>query len=175
MRVRCPPTAFPAAHPPRTETSARPVSKSSSKEDYTIARPSKRGLHIGRGAARTIRSKPVTQCPSRVNRYRSFAAEPDAKSALTQNRPNSNPVAACLHFRRPSCFSSDRISLHSSWCSSRAAAYQRLLNSSSTAQPTFLPRDLSLSRRSRWVVRSAGGSLDTNSIDRPYMRIRAAK
>jgi hypothetical protein len=26
---------------------------------------------------------------------------------------------------------------------SRAATYQRLLNSSSTAQPTFLPRDLS--------------------------------
>jgi hypothetical protein len=28
--------------------------------------------------------------PLRVNRYRSFAAEPDAKSALTQNRPDSN-------------------------------------------------------------------------------------
>ncbi|MEH2506453.1 hypothetical protein V1290_005264 [Bradyrhizobium sp. AZCC 1578] len=44
--------------------------------------------------------------------------------------------------------SCDRM-LHSPWCSSRAAAYQRLLNPSSIAQPTFLPRDLSLSRRSR--------------------------
>src|SRR5216683_3189355 len=59
LRVRCPPTAFPAAPSPRTETSARPVSKSSSKEDYTIQRPSKRP-HIGRGAAQTIRPKPVT-------------------------------------------------------------------------------------------------------------------
>jgi hypothetical protein len=40
LRVRCPPTAFSAAHPPRTETSARPVSKSSSGEDYTISRTS---------------------------------------------------------------------------------------------------------------------------------------
>jgi hypothetical protein len=54
-----PATAFPAAPSPRTETSARPVSKSSSKEDYTIQRPSKRP-HIGRGAAQTIRPKPVT-------------------------------------------------------------------------------------------------------------------
>jgi hypothetical protein len=59
LRVRCPPTAFPAAPSPRTETSARPVSKSSSKQDYTIQRPSKRP-HIGRGAAQTIRPKPVT-------------------------------------------------------------------------------------------------------------------
>src|SRR5258708_7283485 len=59
LRVRCPPTAFPAAPSPRTETSARPVSKSSSKEDYTIQRPSKRP-HIGRSAAQTIRPKPVT-------------------------------------------------------------------------------------------------------------------
>jgi hypothetical protein len=59
LRVRCPPTAFPAAHSPRTEASARPVSKSSFKQDYTIPRPSKRP-HIGRGAAQTIWSKPVT-------------------------------------------------------------------------------------------------------------------
>jgi hypothetical protein len=32
LRVRCPPTAFLAAHPSRTETSARPVSKSSSRK-----------------------------------------------------------------------------------------------------------------------------------------------
>jgi hypothetical protein len=67
--------------------------------------------------------------------------------------PMPNPMAACLlrrlHVRRPCYFSSDRMSFHSPWCSSSAAAYQRLLNSSSTAQPTFLPRDLSLSRRLR--------------------------
>ena len=48
LRVLCPPMAFPAAHSPRTETSARPVSNSSSKQDYTIPRPSKRP-HTGRG------------------------------------------------------------------------------------------------------------------------------
>ena len=48
MRVQCPPTAFSAAHPTRTETSARPVSKSSSKQHYIIPRPSKRP-HVGPG------------------------------------------------------------------------------------------------------------------------------
>jgi hypothetical protein len=55
-----PADGIPRCHSPRTETSARPVSKSSSKEDYTILRPSKRP-HIGRNAAQTIRPKPVTQ------------------------------------------------------------------------------------------------------------------
>jgi len=54
-----PADGIPRCHSPRTETSARPVSKSSSKKDYTIQRPSKRP-HIGRGAAQTIRPKPVT-------------------------------------------------------------------------------------------------------------------
>jgi hypothetical protein len=44
--------------------------------------------------------------------------------------------------------SSHRRSAHSLCCSS-TASYQRLLNSSSTTQPTLLPRDLSLPRRSR--------------------------
>ena len=37
-----PADGIPAAHSPRTEASARPVSKSSSKQDYTIPHPSKR-------------------------------------------------------------------------------------------------------------------------------------
>src|SRR6267142_3021844 len=37
-----PADGIPRCHSPRTETSARPVSKSSSKEDYRIPRPSKR-------------------------------------------------------------------------------------------------------------------------------------
>jgi hypothetical protein len=41
LRVRCPPTAVPAAHSPRMETSARSVSRSSSGEDQTILRTSK--------------------------------------------------------------------------------------------------------------------------------------
>ena len=76
MRVRCPPTAFPAAHPPRTETSARPVSKSSSKEDYTIPGPSKRP-HVGRDAAQTIRPKSVT-----------LTSETGPEAALTAQNPN---------------------------------------------------------------------------------------
>src|SRR6267378_4473424 len=45
-----PADGIPRCHSPRTETSARPVSKSSSKKDYTIPRPSKRP-HVGRSAA----------------------------------------------------------------------------------------------------------------------------
>jgi hypothetical protein len=75
---------------------------------------------------------------------------------VTDLIPIPNPVATCRlrtrHDRRPSRFirlaRPTRMSLHSPCCSSRAAAYQRLLNSSSTAQPTFRPRDLSSSRRS---------------------------
>src|ERR1700716_3144173 len=43
-----PADGIPAARPPRTETSARPVSKSSSKQVYTIPHLSKRP-HIGLG------------------------------------------------------------------------------------------------------------------------------
>src|SRR5437764_12232872 len=70
-----------------------------------------------------------------VNRYRSFAAEPDAKSALTQTDliPVPDPVATCLlrtlHLPPPSCFSSNRTSGHSPRRSSKATAYQRLLSS----------------------------------------------
>src|SRR6266850_5589805 len=39
-----PADGIPRCHSPRTETSARPVSKSSAKADYTIPRPSKRDL-----------------------------------------------------------------------------------------------------------------------------------
>jgi hypothetical protein len=42
-------------HSPRTETSARPVSKSSSKEDYTIPRLSKRPSYWpGRGTNNSV-------------------------------------------------------------------------------------------------------------------------
>ena len=58
LSVRCPPTAVPAAHSPRTETSARPVSKSSSKEDYALSRPSERP-HMGRASRLNDTAKPV--------------------------------------------------------------------------------------------------------------------
>jgi hypothetical protein len=51
-----PADGIPGCHSPRTETSARPVSKSSSREDY--AHP--KDLHIGKDVALAIRSKPVT-------------------------------------------------------------------------------------------------------------------
>jgi len=53
-----PADGIPRCHSPRTETPARPVSKSSSKEDYRIPRPSKRPP-IGQDVAQTILSKPM--------------------------------------------------------------------------------------------------------------------
>src|SRR5205807_10600275 len=52
-----PADGIPAAHSSRTETSARPVPKGRSKEDYTIPRPSKRGLIL---AGARHEQKPVT-------------------------------------------------------------------------------------------------------------------
>jgi hypothetical protein len=52
-----PADGIPRCHSPRTETSARPVSKSSSKETGSHAHP--KDLHIGQDAAQTILSKPM--------------------------------------------------------------------------------------------------------------------
>jgi hypothetical protein len=93
LRVRCPPTAFPAAPSPRTETSARPVSKSSSKEDYTIQRPSKRP-HIGRGAAQTIRPKPVTPMSESGQSLQKCVARVTSAFAL---KGTERRTAACLN------------------------------------------------------------------------------
>jgi len=44
----------------------------------------------------------IGRCPFRVNRYRSFTAEPDAKSALTPKPTwRRYPVAACLTAQAP--------------------------------------------------------------------------
>ena len=56
--------------------------------------------------------------------------------------------AICSGPVRPVRRISHHLSAHSPCCSSTASC-QRLLNSSSTNQPAFLPRDLSLPRRSR--------------------------
>src|SRR4030088_2415490 len=53
-----PADGIPSCQSPRTETSARPVSKSSSKEDYRIPRPSKRPSY-GQDVAPTIGSRPM--------------------------------------------------------------------------------------------------------------------
>src|SRR6201998_3738569 len=53
-----PADSIPSCHSPRTETSARPVSQSSSNEHYRIPRPSKRTSY-GQDVAQPFQSKPM--------------------------------------------------------------------------------------------------------------------
>src|SRR2546430_6718938 len=80
-----PADGIPAAHPPRTETSAHPVSKSSSKEDYPISRPAESRVLAG------ARHKQFGQneCPNvRVGSF-AIGAEPVGSSGMSAMPPKA--------------------------------------------------------------------------------------
>jgi hypothetical protein len=77
-----PADGIPRCHSPRTETSARPVSKSSSKEDYR----SPKNLHIGQDVAHTILSKPMAPMSEMGQSRLNQPAPPDLQCPL---RPES--------------------------------------------------------------------------------------
>jgi hypothetical protein len=88
-RVRCPPTAVSAAHSPRTETSARPASKSSSREDYAISRPSERP-HIGRASRLNDTAKTSDPNVESGHERKSNCAPPSSAFPSTADRPQRN-------------------------------------------------------------------------------------
>src|SRR4030081_1139782 len=87
-----PADGIPSCHSPRTETSARPVAKSSSKEDYRIPRPSKRPSY-GQDVAPTIGSRPMAPM-SELGHMRP-SADVIPSSAL------ASKADACLHSPPP--------------------------------------------------------------------------
>jgi hypothetical protein len=74
--------------------------------------------------------------------------QPDCRASSAIADPAATSPINAMNSPLHRITSPDRKSAHPPCCSS-TASYQRLLNSSSTTHPTFLPRDLSLPRRSR--------------------------
>jgi hypothetical protein len=115
--VRCPPTAFPAADSSRTETSARPVWKSSSKQDYTIRRPSKRPHLAERGTKNSAKTSDpnvrvgvicrTSTCPSArlrfspINGHRQLGAAGTKSASARYSTSNMHRQDRTRHRRPP--------------------------------------------------------------------------